>query len=202
LDIALSMLPNINWGFLKNLEWNWQGKFWSIVWCVLFIWFTKFLSKEESGFTWKINKSAWLPFIIICIIGIGVQLSDIFSENGLEKFDKEAFFYQLTMPGLAEEMVYRGVILGLLNKVFVSRKNILGAQVGWGLLIQAIIFGGGHSFYFDDLGNIQFAFVPAIITGIIGLVIGWLREKSGSIVLPIIFHNLFNVFPRFLALFV
>jgi membrane protease YdiL (CAAX protease family) len=203
LDVALTMLPNINWSFLNKLEWNWQGKILSILWCVLFICFTKFLTKEESGFTWKINKSAWLPFIIICVIGISVQLLDVFSGGGLKDlhFGKEHFFYELTMPGLSEEMAYRGIILGLLNKVFVSRKNILGATVGWGILIQAIIFGGGHSFYFNDAGHIQFALVPAIITGIIGLVIGWLREKSGNIVLPIIFHNLFNVFPQLLALF-
>ncbi|WP_167016877.1 CPBP family intramembrane glutamic endopeptidase [Chitinophaga sp. Cy-1792] len=196
------MLPNLPLKFLNQLDWNWQGKFLSILWGVLFILCTSFLTRKEAGFEWKVERSSWPAFIIVCLLGIGLQWWDISTDGGIKSihFNAEKFWYELTMPGLSEELIYRGIILGLLNKIFISRVRILGASVGWGLLIQAVIFGGGHSFYFDDASAIHFALAPALITGAIGLVIGWLRERTGSIVLPIVFHNLFNVFPQALAM--
>ncbi len=196
IDLIVTMFP----GFIDGLNFNWEGKIFSILWCTLFICFipSSLLTKGESGFVWKVKRSSWIPFFILCIIGIVIQV--ITEDIDSLEFDTETFLFQATMPGLSEEFVYRGIILGLLNKVFVSRTKILGASVGWGLLIQAVFFGGGHSFYFDEASQLQFALAPAIITGIIGLAIGWLREKSGSIILPIIFHNFFNLSPTIFAL--
>ncbi|MEJ7676772.1 MAG: hypothetical protein WKG06_02605 [Segetibacter sp.] len=116
---------------LNKLHWNWQGKLLTFILAIAFVYFLPFLTKKEAGFTFKVNKSVWIPFLFLLAISVSYNIY----VSGLSEGDttREYLFYQLTMPGLSEEPVFRGVLLGLLNLVFISRKKILGAYFGWGL---------------------------------------------------------------------
>ena len=46
-------------------------------------------------------------------------------------------------------------------------------------------------------GSIAINYPAIILTGFIGLIEGWMRERSGSLVAPILFHNAFNVSQSF-----
>lgn len=46
------------------------------------------------------------------------------------------------MPGLAEEIVFRGVHQSLLNRAFGRPWRIANADFGWGLIITAVLFAG------------------------------------------------------------
>jgi membrane protease YdiL (CAAX protease family) len=87
---------------------------------------------------------------------------------------------------LPEEYFYRGYLLGRLDDIFCGRINLLGARVGWGLLIQAALFALGH--FLIDLNPQRLGvFFPA-------LAFGWLRSRRGTIVAPVAFHAASNVF--------
>ena len=198
LTTAILFIPNLP--VLNNLNWNWQGKFLSFLMALAFMRFLPFLTKKEAGFTFKVNKSVWLPLIILLAISIAYNLY----ETTLSELDgsKEYLLFEATMPGLSEEPIYRGIILGLLNLIFVSRINFLGASVGWGALIQSVLFGVGHAVYFDENTHLQFALEPFIITFILGTFMTYLKEKGESIIPALIFHNVFNAFPAIVKLFV
>ena len=186
-EFVLSLIPEINY--------IWFGRILCALCCLLFVClFSSVLTKEESGIAWKVRKSSWVPFLILCIIGSGIWMIGEDLESLSDKFDTGKILYQSIVLGIFNEFIYRGVILGLLNKVFVSRVKVFGASVGWGLLVQAIIFAIVYSFSFDESLHFYFLWAPVISAGILGLVTGWLREKSGSIILPILFYSLSNLF--------
>ncbi len=173
-----------------SLKMNWQGQILVIILSISFVYFTHFITPKQVGFTSKINKTVWLPLIFLSILGIMFNLF----VRGLDGISTttEYLLYQLTMPSLAEEMAFRGVLLGLLNFIFISRKKIFGADIGWGAIILSLAFGLGHSIYFDENNNIQFAFDAFLVTTVLALVMTYLKEKGESIIPSIIFHSIYN----------
>jgi len=92
----------------------------------------------------------------------------------------------LIVVALPEELFYRGYVMGRLDDIFKGRRRLLGAEVGWSLLIQAVLFALGH-FLVDFQPHRLAVFFPA-------LAFGWLRARRGTIVAPILFHAASNIF--------
>jgi membrane protease YdiL (CAAX protease family) len=46
-------------------------------------------------------------------------------------------------------------------------------------------------------GALQINAAAIVGTGFIGFVAGWARERTGSLVVPVLFHNTFNVAQAF-----
>ena len=199
VTIAVLFIPDLP--ALSKLKWNWQGKFLSFLMALLFVYVLPFLTKEQAGFTFKINRSVWLPFLILTVLSVAYSFIHI---NTIQEVDgsKEYLLFQLTMPGLSEEPIFRGVLLGLLNLVFVSRRKILGTYFGIGALIQAILFGIGHAVYFDQQQHIQFYMEGFVFTFTLGVFMTYLKEKGESIIPAILFHNIFNAALPIARLFV
>ena len=105
--------------------------------------------------------------------------------------DLETIVFQWTMPGLDEELFYRGVLLLAMNEAFAPRVNILGARIGYGGLLTSVLFGLAHGVSYGAGG---FSFDPMFfaLTGGPSLLLLWLREKTGSLVLSVIAHNIAN----------
>lgn len=196
--IAILFIPTLP--LLDSLNWNWQGKFLSVAIAVVFVYFLPTLTKEQAGFSFKINKSVWLPFVILTALSVGWEIYHI--EN-IKEVDgsKEYLFFQLTMPGLSEEPVFRGVLLGILNIIFVTRRRILGANIGIGAFIQVILFGIGHAIYFDEKQHVQFYKEGFFLTSILGAFMTYLREKGESLIPAILFHNIYNASLPFVRMF-
>lgn len=93
------------------------------------------------------------------------------------------------LVALPEEAFYRGFMQTRLDGVFKGRVNILGAKVGWALVITSALFAAGHlvEFRADKLGT----FFP-------GLVFGWLRARTGSIGGGVVFHASCNIWAQIL----
>ena len=69
-------------------------------------------------------------------------------------------------------------------------------MTGWGLWLTTVLFGLLHGVGWAD-GALQVDVAAIVLTGVIGFVEGWLRERTGSLVAPILFHNGFNVAQAF-----
>jgi membrane protease YdiL (CAAX protease family) len=92
--------------------------------------------------------------------------------------------YHLLCVALPEEVFYRGYMQSRLNGAFPRRINLLSAPLGFGWLYTSVLFALGH--YVISLRP------EALATFLPGLLFGWLRERTGSVVASTAFHALCN----------
>ncbi len=114
-----------------------------------------------------------------------------------ESPDGDSLAFQLTMPGLEEEAFYRGLLLLMLNEALRGRARMLGITVGWGALLSTILFGLAHAFSYGD-GAFSFDAMTMAMTAGPAFILLWFRERTGSIVLPVLLHNFANFAPMIL----
>jgi hypothetical protein len=98
----------------------------------------------------------------------------------------ETWLYQATLPGLVEETAFRGVLLALAERAVATRHarwEVAGARIGWGGLLVTLAFLALHGI---SLGTVL-GVLPAALLYL------WLRQRTGSLLLPIVAHNLWNL---------
>ncbi len=103
------------------------------------------------------------------------------------------------LVGFGEEILFRGFIQSRLNQGFGTPYHWYGVPWGWGTLMTALIFGLTHTGIFALLfmGNTSLTWPWGLWTLFAGLVLGFVREKTGSVVAPAILHGL----PQAVAVF-
>ena len=111
-----------------------------------------------------------------------------------ESFDANTLAFQATMPGIEEELFYRGVLLLALNEAFTRRWRVAGVSVGWAALLTSILFGLAHAVDVEA-GRFAFDLFPFLFTALPALILLWVRERTESLVWPILLHNLANLLP-------
>jgi hypothetical protein len=93
---------------------------------------------------------------------------------------------QLLVVALPEEMFYRGFVQTAWARSAPEKGvTILGARLGAGFVRTQVLFALGHLVVLQPwrLGT----FFP-------GLLFGWLRERTGGLAAPVVFHALSNLF--------
>ncbi|MHB1688116.1 MAG: CPBP family intramembrane glutamic endopeptidase [Ignavibacteriaceae bacterium] len=109
-------------------------------------------------------------------------------------FDFDTVMFQLTMPGIDEELAFRGIMIGLLSQILVDNITIKKLKFGNpSILITSTLFGLLHALNLDKNFNISFDLIIFLWTFSMGFVMGWVFVKSKSILFPIIIHNITNV---------
>jgi membrane protease YdiL (CAAX protease family) len=92
--------------------------------------------------------------------------------------------------GFPEEVFFRGYLETRWNLVFGKPWRIFGTPAGVGLPIQAVIFAICH-LVTGDWTRLRVLFF--------GVLAGWLRERSDSVLAPAVYHAVANVWYRVLA---
>ena len=119
-----------------------------------------------------------------------------------KKLDAQGWAFLLIMPGLAEEIVFRGVYQSLLNRAFGKPWRLAGAEFGWGLIIAAILFAGSNGLVaVNDQLHAHIVLHAAIAPFLLSLVSGWIRERTDSVWPSVFGHNLSNIVIPFASLF-
>lgn len=183
--------------FFSNLYWNWQGKLLDFIWPWVIVYGLGWLTAQEIGLTLPEKRS---DFKIAIYLGLGfvllaVILSSILEVPTNKHVDLETILFQLTMPGLAEEITFRGVFLAILNRYLGKQWKIGDTRFGWGIILITIAFVCSHFYRFDQkthqlMWSIDYVDIPMLVFA--GILLGGLREKSGSIWPCVLFHNLMN----------
>ncbi len=91
----------------------------------------------------------------------------------------------LIFVAVLEELFFRGYVLTRLNDVFGRRYVLFNVNYGAGLLVAALVFGAFHPL--SVVGQNPWPW--ALWTGVMGLVFGFLREKSGAVVASSLVHG-------------
>jgi len=102
------------------------------------------------------------------------------------------FVYYIFFVGFGEELLFRGYIQSRLNEAWGRPFKFYGVPWGWGLVMASVLFGLMHVINIGSLlgGNWQLEPWWGLWTFCGGLVSGFVREKTGSIVAPSILHGL------------
>jgi membrane protease YdiL (CAAX protease family) len=100
------------------------------------------------------------------------------------------YFYLLV--GLSEEILFRGYIQSRLNAGFGRPKQFFGIPWGGGLVITSGFFGLWHL----TMNPEPSAWPHVLWTIAAGLLFGFVREKSESIIAPAILHGIMNYGPQ------
>jgi uncharacterized protein len=168
-------------------QWNWSGLLLALagaLWVASMLARHADLSWREMGFTWVQRPGSLRPAVGVSAATLALNLLLMrLSHFRLADVALETWIYQATLPGLVEEAVFRGVLLALLDRAFVARKEVFGAPIGWGGAVVTLVFLALHG-----IG-------PGTLLGVMpaALLYLWLRARTGSLVMPIAVHNLWNL---------
>ena len=191
LDMACVLSPHIP--FVPG-GWNWQGKALECFWVLAFVAIGYGGGFRDLALGWQPapRERVWPALAAAGALAMLFPLYGLFAAGFRMPSDAETLLFEMTLPGLAEEMVFRGVFQSLLNQVFGRPWKLLGAQVGWGYIITTALFTLGHGIFVDKSLHLQtslFAMLPALYAG---LILGWMRERAGSIWPGVVVHNATN----------
>jgi membrane protease YdiL (CAAX protease family) len=121
-------------------------------------------------------------FAILFVIGIiltlyGVNIDESSNITDLEQiFSLPSIFFIVAFQPIGEEIFFRGFLLEKIN-------SMVGRETA--IVLTSILFGIAHLTY----GNIY----PAIMTGILGLILAYMVVKTKNLTTAIVAHIFFNV---------
>jgi uncharacterized protein len=192
--ISYQILLNLpkNFDTLKFIDgnWNWNGKILGILFGILCYFLFRRLFIDYDYFTLKQDKSYIKKTTVVSIVVVFCS-TIIWFIFGKSEFDLESLAFQLTLPGIDEEIMYRGILLGLLMSGLKGQVRFIGNP---SLLISSILFGVIHALKLNEGFAPNFNLVYFLQTGLAGYAWGWVTIKSRSILFAILSHNLSNFF--------
>lgn len=188
-----ALLTN-GWGLVAlpgiGETWNWTGKLLALA-GTLAVAAHPTVGYRRSGLTFAQDRRG-LPGALTVSALLVLVFGGLAIWMGGEGGSTEDFAFQMTMPGIEEEIFYRGVLLLMLNEAFGRPLRVFGAPMGWAAVLTSLAFGLDHAFSVSD-GAFSFDVLTLVLTGGPALILVWLREKTGSLLLPILLHNYANV---------
>lgn len=192
LDDLATVIPQL-WPALDIVDasrWNWSGKFWSIA-LALIAMFALRLGRVEVGLIAPKNVKVSL-IVTALLITLSFSLGLVFDPDVP---NAETVAFQLLMPGLAEEFVYRGIAPAILLGLYRPDSSLQSqgaSRIPWNvILITSIMFAAWHGLSYGD-GAFSFDLLSASFPFIGAIAYCWLRFYSGSLLFPIVAHALGN----------
>jgi hypothetical protein len=191
LFLALRTLPQLVPGArLVGDLWDWTGPFIGLAGVLLLAaWLVRrgLLDWRDAGLTLAQARGSLRPALAVSMATLGINYAVMsLSSFRLPGVPLETWLYQASVPGLVEETLFRGVLLALADRAVGPRHarwEIVGARIGWGGLVVTFAFLALHGL------------TPGILLGVLpaALLYLWLRVRTGSLLLPIVVHNLWNL---------
>lgn len=186
LTRAYGLLPDLIGG-----SWNWQGKLLALG-ATLVIASLPAFGWRPSGLALAQEPGSLRATLPVAGVYCGFFIVIALAFPG-GPTDMETSIFQLTMPGIEEELFYRGILLFALSRAFRGRWRFLGVDWGWGAALSCMLFGIAHAFGYSD-GHFSFDGAAMTLTALPAFLAVWLRLRTGSVLLPVLLHNFGNSF--------
>jgi len=159
------------------------------------------LSKGRlSTYGFKLTRNIQLKGIILFSFGIGIVgalIQSFIPGEGLT-FLEEFSFLRIVIfiwiyASICEEVLTRGLIQGYLNPLTKYGFTVFKSKISLPVLVGALFFGSMHLALLT-MGVDSFrVFTIVLFAFILGIIAGYYREKTGSIIPAIITHMMFNI---------
>ena len=152
---------------------------------------------EEYGLRprqWR-NEIAVGGCIALAVILAPLLAEGVFGRIQLRRDDlgfiASVIMYKFFFVGFGEELLFRGLIQGELNRAFEKLFGFGSVRFGWGLVLTAAVFGFAHVLnpFNPVIGSFALDFGDLLPTAVIGLMLGFFREYYGSIVAASLIHG-------------
>lgn len=188
LDDLVTGLPSASSAFrFTGGDWNWSGKVYSLLLAAAVIVALR-IRPAAVGLTLAQRNLGTSLVALVLFILWGLSLGLLFKPPVASA---ETLAFQATMPGIVEELVYRGVAPALLLGLVRGREPAQG--IPWTVvLITALAFGLWHGLGYSG-GGFSFDLMSALFPFIGSIAGGWLRFNSGSLLFPVLAHGAANV---------
>lgn len=193
-NLALTAQFHIDCLNIIGGSWNWDGKIYGIIWGIVAYFIFRDQFSENKFFTFKQNREGLKPAIWAAVLVIGIPT--LLGALNTKEFNLETLLFQITMPGFDEEIMFRGVLLGLMCSCL---RNDGPTWRNPANLIASILFGLVHALNVDGV-SVSFSVSSFIWTGMIGYGLGYMTLKTRSILLGIVAHNLCNFLQNLVAM--
>jgi hypothetical protein len=179
---------------IGHLGW-WTGKVLSIVATYSIIFSLDRASPARSFMTLRQKSGSGSRSAVLVLLLLLLSALNAFwnSDGGRPSLSGELLLFEATLPGIDEEAVFRAAFLGYL--LAVSRQR--GCHSPWNtvgaVITNATLFGLMHAMNVDAAMHFHFNLSAFAFTGVVGAGLALLTLNSGSILLPVIAHNLTNL---------
>jgi hypothetical protein len=179
---------------IKPLTWPWPIKLIAISFSLLSLFALCFLKTDfkiyDAGFTLKQKPNSLIPAfkMLLLLLAFRFVFSSLFGgDDG--STDPEELLFLATMPGLDKETFYRGIFLYVMSQAIISvRYPIYGAQVNVAGLLSVLLFALVNGLVWQ-YSQWSIFYISIIFSTVYGFALLWLREKTGSLIFPILAHN-------------
>ena len=151
-------------------------------------------STVRAGLRWGLGSFAAIsiPVVLVAIIpATRSLLDDGRTDVSVGSMLVRALIVIPVGTVLVEELAFRGVLLGLLERVASAGRALVASAVLFGLWHLLPVWRGGGAGDLggaDGSGRVGAVAVTFLATTVAGLGFGWLRQRSGSLIAPIAAH--------------
>jgi len=147
------------------------------------------------------KKMAWLSFLIsigcLVIVIIFNIIHHSIHKSPPEAFEPDTFINTILFvwlwSSICEEVLTRGLMQGYLMPLANRQFKFFKIRISLPVLITALFFSGMHSTLLSKGMSPLFVSGILVNTFILGIVAGWYREKSRSLIPAILIHIIFNI---------
>lgn len=177
--VTFLLIGLLGWGFD-----DWQGSIaLSIVYLMVFYFIPKVTNKLPT------RDSITIPNEMINVFTFCSMLTCVIAYFTYEYIPViSKILYYLFIVGFGEELLFRGYLQSSFNRFFGKPFNIGSVKFGWGLFLSAFLFGMIHA-----LVVMPPVWPWALFTLVIGLTLGFIREKDGSILSAALLHAMLDM---------
>lgn len=148
--------------------------------------------KAATGFRVQQNPDSVVPATICTALLCAFSWTVAFLLSNGTDLSTSRLLFQATLPGLDEELFYRGILLALMLSAFDEKWKFIGAPVGPAAFTVTLIFAMVHAVAYQG-GQLHFDPGFFGVVAFIGFGLLWIRQRTGSLLMPIVAHNLINV---------
>ena len=177
--------------FSASLHWNWGGKLCAIIVALAVLFLSPTLSPKQVGLTWRQRSGSIWPALFMMIAMCALDWIDASVSSVKVNLSSERLLFQAIMPGLDEELVFRGLVLTFFVRAFGEGPVLAGARFGVAEVMVTLLFAAAHGLHVSQ-NTLAVDWHVLAITGALGAGLMWLRRRTDSLVLPVIAHNLVN----------